>query len=108
MKTACILFFAVILMGCTQLMLSKSPAQQSVQQNKEETKRPLKWEYKILIDSDVGKVGGDHPGGEYYYMSTDAQEKGLNKLAEDGWELVYIRPVLGGKNLWYYFKRAKQ
>jgi hypothetical protein len=41
----------------------------------------VKWEYKVLSTSAIEKLGGE-----------DGMAAGLNKLGEDGWELVAIDP----------------
>jgi len=64
--------------------------------------KPPQWEYKVMYYTDVAKVGGrkDNEASDERYI-----EKGLNKLGEDGWELVAVSGPNSGDRL--YLKRAK-
>jgi hypothetical protein len=63
----------------------------------------VKWEYKVLTTSQLEALGGDKEG-------PSSLTAGLNKLGEDGWELVGIEPghvPPPVKLPKYVFKRAK-
>jgi hypothetical protein len=57
-----------------------------------------KWEYRVLTKDEITE------------LSNKNFAAGLNKLGEDGWELVAVEPGFSnppGKPAEYYFKRAK-
>lgn len=57
-----------------------------------------KFEYKILTKDQLMKKGG-----QYTIFKYEFEEKGLNKMAEEGWELVSVTSENTFND--YYFKR---
>jgi hypothetical protein len=57
---------------------------------------PLRVEYKVLEEIDLNPKSSDHP--------ERLVERGLNRLGDDGWELVTVRAANPN---WYILKRVK-
>jgi hypothetical protein len=74
-----------VLMACGGLFLAAvvTDGARPVPASAQPAMAPAKWEYKVLTPPAIEKLGGKEPG---------AFGTGLNKLGEEGWELVAIEP----------------
>ncbi len=51
-----------------------------------------KWEYKIMNSGDLAKIAAPDKFKVRSAYEHEEEEKGLNKLAMDNWELVDVQP----------------
>ena len=76
-------------------------------QEKASRAQGMQWEYKIMYPLTLAKLAvapeAWDPDGEY---TTEIEEKGLNKLGAENWELVNVMS-LGVTRYHYAFKRPK-
>jgi hypothetical protein len=68
-----------------------------------EPTKPVQWEYKVMSYVGVAELGGSKGGATAAIRHV---ELGLNKLGEDGWELVAVSGNIGS-NGYYHLKRPK-
>jgi hypothetical protein len=68
----------------------------------------VNWEYKVTNYEAVGKLVAPDETDGWKLGHLANQEAGLNKLAQDGWELVAVaaQPRTPGPD--YYLRRAKK
>jgi hypothetical protein len=64
--------------------------------------KPAQWEYKAMHYSDLVALGGSKDAST---APIRFAELGLNKLGEDGWELVEVTGGISDRS--YYLKRPK-
>jgi hypothetical protein len=72
-----------------------------------DTKTEAKWEYQVLDSVEVGKIAAKDKEANVV-MSTHFQTLGLNKLAEEGWELITVNSLAQLRYSYYYLKRSKK
>jgi hypothetical protein len=74
-----------VLMACSGLLLAVVVADgaRPVPASAQPASTRVRWEYKLLTPTAIEALSGKEPGA---FLS------GLNKLGEDGWELVAIEP----------------
>jgi RNA polymerase sigma factor (sigma-70 family) len=114
LKVVCVLLAVTVLSGAGLGRYRVAPEASVAAAAHEDKARPVEWEYKALPRSNwasmpLGSVEGLAPKG-----SVDRLTDGLNKLGEQGWELVAIEPdrQLSARALppgpaTYIFKRRK-
>jgi hypothetical protein len=92
---------AMILSGIVVVLLASNPS--PAQKNSPPKPQRVQWEYRVLSEDEIDKLGGyDREKTAYDKKFFEA---GLNKLGEEGWELVQAGR---GTSLTYFFKRQKQ
>jgi hypothetical protein len=65
-----------------------------------------KWEYKIMSSEDLAKISAPDNFKVRSAYEQEEEEKGLNKLATENWELVNVAPS-PPYTYRYVFKRLK-
>jgi|SRR6516165_6539570 hypothetical protein len=111
LKTAALLFvlMATVAVVCSGGADGQQPSPPPAE--KADAKARIKWEYKALSYDELKRLEFDKRG-------TDTPDYGLNRLGDEGWELVAIEPPIaapagpipytGGRPALYIFKRPKK
>jgi hypothetical protein len=89
----------ILAAGVVGVLLQSAPS--TAQKDPPKAQR-ARWEYRAVSEHDIDKIGGFELGKTPY--ESKFLEAGLNKLGEDGWELVQAGR---GTGVMYLFKRPK-
>ncbi len=93
---------ALVLAGIAAVLFVSTPS--SAQKDAPPKPQRVKWEYRVSTEDELEKLGGYELGKTPY--DKKFLEAGLNKLGEEGWELV--QAGRGDRNQTCVFKRPKQ
>ena len=103
MNRSRLLLLTSIAVACLATWVSRGS---TFAQEKRITGSTAQWDYKIMSSDDLARLGAPNGFKPQSGYANEVEEKGLNKLGAENWELVGVT-TYGPYSFRYFFKRSK-